>query len=87
MSASYQAVGWNRQKKIYDWLIFGFCVLYLLIFCGLTLVFNSQVTFEIPADQVQFNPGCFIAAYYFEYRSLCRISKNFYRYYNRRYLV
>src|SRR5664279_2863439 len=30
MSASYQAVGWNRQKKIYDGLIYGFCLVYLL---------------------------------------------------------
>ncbi len=46
MSASYQAVGWNRQKKIYDWLLFGFCVTYLTIFISLNLVFNPQVTFE-----------------------------------------
>lgn len=46
MSASYQAIGWNRQKKYYDWLIFGFCVLYLSIFIALTAIFNSQYTFE-----------------------------------------
>ena len=46
MSASYQAVGWNRQKKIYDWLLFGFCIIYLSIFISLNLVFNPQVTFE-----------------------------------------
>src|SRR5437867_1500919 len=46
MSASYQAVGWNRQKKIYDWLIFGFCMLYLSTFISLNLAFNPQVTFE-----------------------------------------
>jgi nitrite reductase/ring-hydroxylating ferredoxin subunit/DMSO/TMAO reductase YedYZ heme-binding membrane subunit len=46
MSASYQAVGWNRQKKIYDWVIFGFCVTYIAIFISLNLTFNSQVTFE-----------------------------------------
>jgi nitrite reductase/ring-hydroxylating ferredoxin subunit/DMSO/TMAO reductase YedYZ heme-binding membrane subunit len=46
MSVSYQAVGWNRQKKIYDWLLFGFCTLYLSLFISLTLIFNSEVTFE-----------------------------------------
>lgn len=46
MSASYQAVGWNRQKKIYDWLIFGFCITYLGIFISINLAFNPQVTFE-----------------------------------------
>jgi len=46
MSASYQAIGWNRQKKIYDWIIFGFCTVYLGIFISLNLAFNPQVTFE-----------------------------------------
>jgi nitrite reductase/ring-hydroxylating ferredoxin subunit/DMSO/TMAO reductase YedYZ heme-binding membrane subunit len=46
MSVSYRAVGWNRQKKIYDWIIFGFCVIYLSLFISLSLVFNPQVTFE-----------------------------------------
>lgn len=46
MSTSYQAVGWNRQKKLYDWLIAGFCVFYLTLFVSLTLAFNSEATFE-----------------------------------------
>jgi sulfoxide reductase heme-binding subunit YedZ len=46
MSASYLAVGWNRQKKIYDWIIFSFCALYLTIFVVLTAVFNPDYTFE-----------------------------------------
>lgn len=46
MGASYQAVGWNRQKKRYDWLIFGFCASYLAIFIGLTAAFNPDYTFE-----------------------------------------
>ena len=46
MSASYQAIGWNRQKKIYDWIIFSFCIACLGIFISLNLVFNPQVTFE-----------------------------------------
>jgi methionine sulfoxide reductase heme-binding subunit len=46
MSASYTAVGWNRQKKIYDWLIAGFCTLYLATFIFFTLIVNEQATFE-----------------------------------------
>jgi methionine sulfoxide reductase heme-binding subunit len=46
MSVGYSAVGWNRQKKIYDWLIFGFCVLYLLAFIAITGFFNPDYTFE-----------------------------------------
>lgn len=46
MSASYTAVGWNRQKKIYDWVIAGLCTAYLTLFALLTLIFNDQVTLE-----------------------------------------
>src|SRR6185312_7280623 len=46
MGASYQAVGWNRQKKYYDWILFGFCVLYLSFFIALTAIFNARYTFE-----------------------------------------
>lgn len=46
MGVAYAAVGWNRQKKIYDWLIFAFCVVYLTTFITLTAIFNSQYTFE-----------------------------------------
>lgn len=46
MSAGYNAVGWNRQKKLYDWLLFGFCVLYLLSFVLVTAFINPGYTFE-----------------------------------------
>lgn len=46
MSAGYTAVGWNRQKKQYDWFIFGFCVLYLLTFVLFTAFINPDYTFE-----------------------------------------
>ncbi|MEO6722865.1 MAG: Rieske 2Fe-2S domain-containing protein [Ferruginibacter sp.] len=46
MSASYTAVGWNRQKKIYDWLIAGFSISYLLIFVSVTAIVNPNYTFE-----------------------------------------
>jgi len=46
MSVSYVAVGWNRQKKIYDAFIAAGCLLYLGIFISLNLVFNAQITAE-----------------------------------------
>ncbi len=46
MSAGYTAVGWNRQKKLYDWFIFGFCVLYLTTFVAVTVFVNPNYTFE-----------------------------------------
>ncbi|MEO6229081.1 MAG: Rieske 2Fe-2S domain-containing protein [Ferruginibacter sp.] len=46
MSASYSAVGWNRQKKLYDRILFGFCVAYLTCFIVLTAIVNRDYTFE-----------------------------------------
>ncbi len=46
MGAHYTAVGWNRQKKIYDWVIFAFCVTYLVVFVTTTAFANPDYTFE-----------------------------------------
>lgn len=46
MSASYQAVLWNRQKKIYDLVVGGFVVAFLLLFVTVTLIVNPEVTQE-----------------------------------------
>lgn len=46
MSASYQAILWNRQKKIYDRIIAAFVLFYLVTFVSLTLVVNPDVTQE-----------------------------------------
>jgi nitrite reductase/ring-hydroxylating ferredoxin subunit/DMSO/TMAO reductase YedYZ heme-binding membrane subunit len=46
MSIGYTAVGWNRQKKLYDSLIAGFCIFYLTVFIGITSIVNPEYTFE-----------------------------------------
>lgn len=46
MSASYVAIGWNRQKRIYDWFILLFCVIYLVVFITTTVLVNPDYTFE-----------------------------------------
>lgn len=46
MSVSYSAVGWNRQKKWYDGLMAGFCLLYLVLFVAVTAIVNPDYTFE-----------------------------------------
>ena len=46
MSASYQSILWNRQKKIYDWVLFGFIVLYLATFISCNLIINPEITQE-----------------------------------------
>ena len=87
MSASYQAVGWNRQKKLYDWLIFGFCITYLVIFCGLTLIFNPQVTFETLLIRSSSTLAVLLLHIILSIGPLCRINKKFLPLlYNRRHL-
>jgi methionine sulfoxide reductase heme-binding subunit len=46
MSASYQSILWNRNKKIYDGILAGFVILYLLVFISLSLVVHPQLTQE-----------------------------------------
>jgi methionine sulfoxide reductase heme-binding subunit len=46
MSASYQSILWNRQKKIYDGVIAGFVVIYLLTFSVLSVLTNPEITPE-----------------------------------------
>src|ERR1043165_5231043 len=87
MSASYQAVGWNRQKKIYDWLIFGFCIMYLGIFISLMLVFNPQVTFETLLVRSTSTLAILLLHVILSIGSLARINKKFLPLlYNRRHL-
>lgn len=46
MSVSYQAVGWNRTKKVYDSLLAGGLLLYLGIFVGIGSVVHPGATAE-----------------------------------------
>ena len=46
MGHAYQAVGWNRQKKIYDMILWGGIVLYLGLFIGLGAVLHPNATIE-----------------------------------------
>ncbi|MEP6596875.1 MAG: ferric reductase-like transmembrane domain-containing protein, partial [Ginsengibacter sp.] len=87
MSASYQAVGWNRQKKIYDWLIFGFCITYAVIFISLNLIFNPQVTFETLLIRTTSTLAVLLLHVILSIGPLTRINKKFLPLlYNRRHL-
>jgi sulfoxide reductase heme-binding subunit YedZ len=46
MSLSYSAVGWNRQKKIYDLVILGGVLGYLILFVGVGLLWHPFATIE-----------------------------------------
>ena len=87
MGASYSAVGWNRQKKIYDWFIFGFCVLYLATFVVLTAIFNPDYTFETVLIRATSTLAVIILHVILSIGPLTRINKKFLPLlYNRRHL-
>ena len=46
MSHTYKAVGWNRQKRIYDLTLVGGILLYLALFVVVTLVLRPNATIE-----------------------------------------
>lgn len=87
MGVIYNAVGWNRQKKIYDWLIFGFCVLYLLVFISLTVVTNPDYTFETALIRSTSTLAFLLLHVILSIGPLARINKKFLPLlYNRRHL-
>ena len=87
MSASYSAVGWNRQKKIYDWLIAFFCTTYLFLFIVFTVIFNNQVTFETLLIRSTSTLAILLLHVILAIGPLCRLNKKFLPLlYNRRHL-
>ncbi len=46
MGVSYQAIGWNRQKKRYDLIMLGLMALYLLSFVLLNVIFYPEISPE-----------------------------------------
>ena len=46
MSVRYEAVQWNRQKRIYDAVLGGGILLYLLVFAGLGATYHPTATVE-----------------------------------------
>ena len=46
MSVQYVAIGWNRQKKLYDVVLLSGIVLYLAAFVGLGVLRNPNATAE-----------------------------------------
>ena len=87
MSASYSAVGWNRQKKLYDLFIFGFCVLYLSTFIGITAIANPDYTFETALIRSTATLALLLLHVILSIGPLCRLNRKFLPLlYNRRHL-
>ncbi len=87
MGVSYLAVGWNRQKKIYDWMIFAFCLSYLLIFISITALTNPDYTFETALIRSTATLAALLLHIILSIGPLSRINKKFLPLlYNRRHL-
>lgn len=87
MSASYTAVGWNRQKKLYDRVIAIGCATYLALFISLTLLFNSEATFETLLIRSTSTLALFLLHIILAIGPLCRLNAKFLPLlYNRRHL-
>jgi methionine sulfoxide reductase heme-binding subunit len=87
MSASYTAVGWNRQKKRYDWLIAGCCSLYLVLFISITALSNPDYTFETVLIRSTSTLAFLLLHIILAIGPLCRLNKQFLPLlYNRRHL-
>ncbi|MEQ1677708.1 MAG: Rieske 2Fe-2S domain-containing protein [Chitinophagaceae bacterium] len=87
MSASYTAVGWNRQKRLYDRIIATFCASYLLLFVLVTLIFNEQVTFETLLIRSTSTLAVLLLHIILAIGPLCRLNNKFLPLlYNRRHL-
>jgi methionine sulfoxide reductase heme-binding subunit len=87
MGVNYLAVGWNRQKKIYDWLLFGFCVLYLLVFVLVTAYTNPDYTFETVLIRSSSTLATLLLHIILSIGPLARLNKKFLPLlYNRRHL-
>lgn len=87
MGASYVAIGWNRQKKIYDWCIAVFCSLYLITFIGVTAIVNPDYTFETALIRSTSTLAILMLHVILSIGPLSRINKKFLPLlYNRRHL-
>ncbi len=87
MSLKYQAVMWNRQKKIYDSVLIAGVVLYLGLFAGLGAVFHPNATAETLLIRGFGTAALLLLHIILSIGPLCRLNSRFLPLlYNRRHL-
>lgn len=87
MSVAYQAVGWNRQKKIYDRTLLLGIVLYLGAFIGLTAATQPDITVETLLIRGFGTTALLLLHIILAIGPLCRLDRRFLPLlYNRRHL-
>lgn len=87
MSVSYQAVGWNRQKKIYDGVLVGGVLLYLALFIGAGFALHPEATAETMIIRAFGTAALVLLHIVLSIGPLCRLDARFLPLlYNRRHL-
>src|SRR5499427_3314800 len=77
MGIEYRAVQWNRQKRLYDFVLVGAVALYLVTFAILTKSFFPYVTDEIMLMRA-FGTGAFVLLHVILcIGPLCRLNPKF----------
>jgi len=87
VSVGYQAVGWNRQKKIYDRVLLVGVVLYLALFVGVGIATNPNATAETLIIRAFGSGALLLLHVVLSIGPLCRLDKRILPLlYNRRHL-
>src|SRR6201987_2659054 len=87
MSVSYQAVGWNRTKKIYDGVLAGGLALYLGVFVGIGSLVHPNATADTLLIRGLGTAAFLLLHVILAIGPLCRLDRRFLPLlYNRRHL-
>ena len=87
MSVQYQAVGWNRQKRIYDAVALSGALLYLAVFIGLGAAIHANATIETLLIRAFGTLALLLLHIILAIGPLCRLDRRFLPLlYNRRHL-
>ncbi len=87
MGLNYQAVGWNRQKRVYDLTLLAGVVLYLAVFIVLGAVLHPNVTLETLIIRALATGAFLLLHIILSIGPLCRLNPRFLPLlYNRRHL-
>jgi sulfoxide reductase heme-binding subunit YedZ len=87
MSVSYQAIGWNRTKRVYDSVLVGVLALYLGLFIGVGSVVHPNATAETLLIRGLGTAALLLLHVILCIGPLCRLDKRFVPLlYNRRHL-
>lgn len=87
MSVNYAGILWNRQKRIYDGILFAFVLTYLGLYIGLTMVFVPEITAETMIIRATATLALLLLHIILMIGPLCRLNPRFLPLlYNRRHL-